>query len=102
MAGYRRLARPFRTNSVNDPGASSPRAFALSPDGHTLAAARRDGRVDLIDAETLRRTGGFEAFADRSALAIEYSPDGRQLAVAGRAAASASGTPGRGSASARS
>jgi WD40 repeat protein/DNA-binding SARP family transcriptional activator len=84
VAGYRRLARPFRTNTVNDTSGSSPRAFALSPDGHTLAAARRDGRVDLIDAETLRRTGGFEAFADRSALAIQYSPDGRRLAVAGQ------------------
>jgi WD40 repeat protein len=84
VAGYRRLARPFRTNSVNDPGTSSPRAFALSPDGRTLAAARRDGRVDLIDAETLRRTGGFKAFADRPALAIEYSPDGSRLAVAGQ------------------
>lgn len=39
--------------------------------------------MDLIDAETLRRTGGFEAFADRSAVAIEYAPDGRALAVAG-------------------
>jgi WD40 repeat protein/DNA-binding SARP family transcriptional activator len=84
VAGYRRLARPFRTNSANDPGQSSPRAFALSPDGHTLAVARRDGGVDLIDAETLRRTGGFEAFADRQALAIEYSPDGSRLAVAGQ------------------
>jgi WD40 repeat protein/DNA-binding SARP family transcriptional activator len=84
VAGYRRLARPFRTNTVNDPGASSPRAFALSPDGRTLAAARRDGRVDLIDAETRRRTGGFEAFAGRAALAIEYSPDGSRLAVAGQ------------------
>jgi WD40 repeat protein len=84
VAGYRRLARPFRTNTVNEAGASSPRALALSPDGHTLAAARRDGRVELIDAETLRRTGGFEAFADRPALAIEYSPDGSRLAVAGQ------------------
>jgi WD40 repeat protein/DNA-binding SARP family transcriptional activator len=84
VAGYRRLARPFRTNTVSERGekASSP-AFALSPDGDTLAAARPDGRVDLIDAETLRRTGGFEAFANRSALAIEYSPDGSLLAVAG-------------------
>ena len=59
------------------------RRSPLSPDGRTLAVARLDGRVDLIDAETLRRTGGFEAFAGRSALAIEYSPDGRRLAVAG-------------------
>jgi len=84
VAGYRRVARPFRTTSANDTDGSSPRAFALSPDGHTLAAARRDGRVDLIDAETLRRTGGFEAFAGRPALAIEYSPDGGQVAVAGQ------------------
>ena len=83
VAGYRRLARPFRTNTVNETGESSAPAFALSPDGDTLASARPDGRVDLIDAETLRRTGGFEAFAGRSALAIEYSPDGSRLAVAG-------------------
>jgi WD40 repeat protein len=83
VAGYRRLARPFRTNTVNDPGERFAPAFALSPDGSTLAAARPDGRVDLIDAETLRRTGGFDAFGGRPALAIEYSPDGRLLAVAG-------------------
>ncbi len=40
--------------------------------------------MGLIDAETLRETGGFEAFAGRSALAIEYSPDGRLLAVGGQ------------------
>jgi WD40 repeat protein len=83
VAGYRRLARPFRTTTVNDPSEPSPPAFALSLDGGTLAAAGSDGRVELIDAETLRRTGGFEAFAGRPALAIEYSPDGRLLAVAG-------------------
>jgi WD40 repeat protein/DNA-binding SARP family transcriptional activator len=83
VAGYRRLGRPFRTNTVNETGEPSPTAFAPSPDGRTLAAARFDGRVDLIDAETLRRTGGFEAFGGRSALAIEYSSDGRLLAVAG-------------------
>ena len=71
------------TPSTTTRASASPPAFALSPDGDTLAAARPDGRVDLIDAETLRRTGGFEAFAGRSALAIEYSPDGRRLAVAG-------------------
>ncbi len=93
VAGYRRLARPFLTNIVSGKASPdddhatrepyAPPAFALSPDGRTLAAARPDGRVDLIDAETLRRTGGFDAFAGRPALAIEYSPDGRRLAVAG-------------------
>jgi WD40 repeat protein len=82
VAGDRRLGRPFRTNALDQTRGSSP-PFALSPDGRTLAVATRDGRVDLIDAETLRRTGGFEAFAGRSALAIEYAPDGRRLAVAG-------------------
>jgi WD40 repeat protein/DNA-binding SARP family transcriptional activator len=81
LAGYRRLGRPFRTNTAND--MPSPSAFALSPDGSTLAAAGADGRVDLIDAETLRRRDGFQAFAGRSALAIEYSPNGSRLAVAG-------------------
>jgi WD40 repeat protein len=83
VAGYRRLGRPFRTSTVDGTPESFAPAFALSPDGRTLALARPDGRVDLIDAKTLRRTGGFEAFARRSALAIEYSPDGRRLAVAG-------------------
>jgi WD40 repeat protein/DNA-binding SARP family transcriptional activator len=82
VAGDRRLGRAFRTNAL-DETRESPPPFAVSPGGRTLAVARFDGRVDLIDAETLRRTSGFEAFADRSGLAIEYSPDGRRLAVAG-------------------
>ena len=39
--------------------------------------------MELIDAETLRRTGGFEAVPGRAAAAIDYSADGRRLAVAG-------------------
>jgi DNA-binding SARP family transcriptional activator/WD40 repeat protein/energy-coupling factor transporter ATP-binding protein EcfA2 len=83
VAGDRRLARPFRTGFVYDTGEVFPPAFAVSPDGRALAVARLDGRVDLLDAETLRRTGSFEAFDNRSAVAIEYAPDGRRLAVAG-------------------
>ena len=79
LAGDRRLLRPFRAEIHPR---TTPPAFATSPDGRTLAVATRDGRVDLIDAETLRRTGGFEAFPGRSLFAIEYSPDGRRLAVA--------------------
>ncbi|MEK6328623.1 MAG: BTAD domain-containing putative transcriptional regulator [Actinomycetota bacterium] len=83
VAGDRRLGRPFRTEFVDESREGFPPPFAISPDGETLAVGRFDGRIDLIDAETLRRTTGFRAFEGRSARAIEYSPDGRTLAVAG-------------------
>jgi WD40 repeat protein len=87
VAGDRRLGVPFRTGFAHErragAGESFPPAFAISPDGRTLAVARLDGRVELIDAETLRRTGGFEVFDGRPAVAIEYAPDGGTLAVAG-------------------
>jgi WD40 repeat protein len=91
VAGDRRLGREFRTGIVQAScragghpcGDEYPPAFAVSPDGRTLAAARLDGRVDLIDAETLRKTGGFRAFRGTPATAIEYAPDGDRLAVAG-------------------
>jgi WD40 repeat protein/DNA-binding SARP family transcriptional activator len=87
VAGDRRLARPFRTGLVRMIDEFPP-GFAVSPDGRELAVARLDGRVDLIDAETLRRTRSFQAFRGfegqpTPALAIEYTPDGRRLAVAG-------------------
>ena len=91
VAGDRRLGREFHTGIVQSScraggegcGDTFPPAFALSPDGRTLAAARLDGRVDLIDGETLQRTGGFKAFRNTPATAIEYAPDGARLAVAG-------------------
>ena len=82
VAGDRRLLRPFRTNIDTYPFQPGPPSFAASPNGRTLAIATHAGRVDLIDAETLRKTSGFEAFPDTSLRAIEYSPDGRRLAVA--------------------
>ena len=85
VAGDRRLGRPFpRGLGGWEPTEEAGRpAFALSPDGRALAVARLDGRVELIDAETLRRTASFEAFPGRAAVAIDYSADGRRLAVAG-------------------
>ena len=85
VAGDRRLGRPFpRGLGGWEPGwPYYPPAFALSPDGRALAFARLDGRVELIDAETQRRTASFEAFPGRAAVAIDYSADGRRLAVAG-------------------
>ncbi len=83
VGGQRRLGRQFRTGVEEISEDKFPPAFAVSPDGRTLAAARLDGRVDLIDVETLGKTGGFKAFERTPATAIEYAPDGRQLAVAG-------------------
>ena len=83
VAGNRRLGRPFPTGYRPAPAGDIPPAFALSPDGRALALARLDGWVELIDAETLRRTARFEAFPGRAAAAIDYSADGRRLAVAG-------------------
>jgi WD40 repeat protein/DNA-binding SARP family transcriptional activator len=94
VAGDRRLGRPFPRGlggwepAPDYPPAFAlssdyPPAFALSPDGRALAFARLDGRVELIDAETLRKTASFEAFPGRAAVAIDYSADGRRLAVAG-------------------
>ncbi len=84
VEGDGRLLRPFRTDTDTYPFQPGPPSFATSRDGRTLAVAGEDGQVDVIDGETLRRTGGFEAFPGRSLPAIEYSPDGRRLAVAGR------------------
>jgi WD40 repeat protein/DNA-binding SARP family transcriptional activator len=83
VVGDRRLGTSFATGYDWEDFARQPYPppFAISPDGQFLAVAGLDGRVELIDAETLRRTGSFEAFPNRPAVAIEYSPDGRRLAV---------------------
>ena len=83
VAGDRRLARPFRTGLAEIPEESFPPAFVVSPDGGTMAVARLDGGVELIDVETLRRTATFKAFDSAPATAIDYAPDGRRVAVAG-------------------
>jgi WD40 repeat protein/DNA-binding SARP family transcriptional activator len=88
VAGDRRLGRPFTTGDRVRIRDRWPPAFALSPNGRTLAVARLDGRVNQFDAESLRRTGSFEALPPfeshkTPAAALEYMPDGRLLAVAG-------------------
>ena len=79
----RRLGSLFPTDFVAIPHSEFPPAFAISPDGHELAVARLDGKVDLIDAQTLRTQRTFEAVDRSPATAIAYSPDGDRLAVAG-------------------
>ena len=83
VGGDRRLGRAVPDGIRPRTSESFPPPSGVSPDGRTLAVARLDGRVDLIDAETLRRTGGFEAFDGRPVLSIAFAPDGGTLAVAG-------------------
>ena len=85
LTGDRSLVRPFavaRPFLPND-GDPLPRGLALSPDGRTLALGHSDGKVDLLDARTLRRRRRLQALRGFVG-AIAYSHDGRLLAVAGR------------------
>ncbi len=54
--------------------------FALSPDGRRLAAARHDGPVLLLDADSLQLATTLSGHADR-VRAIDFSPDGARLAT---------------------
>ncbi|RST23675.1 WD40 repeat domain-containing protein [Streptomyces sp. WAC04770] len=57
-------------------------ALTLTPDGTTLALGRQDGRVDLWDARSGRRTTSFPAHSEDAVTALAFTPDGRRLAVA--------------------
>jgi DNA-binding SARP family transcriptional activator/WD40 repeat protein len=81
LAGDRRLDRRFPVGTRFD-FAFTPRGIAVSPDGRTLAVTHSDGKVDLIDAATLRRRGVVPAL-DAPATAVAFSPNGRLLAVTG-------------------
>jgi len=94
VSGARRLGARFRTGLVGIHHDRFPPAFSIRPDGREIAVARLDGNVDLIDARTLRTRRTVRAFGRARALppprpphllatAIDYSPDGAHLAVAG-------------------
>jgi WD40 repeat protein/DNA-binding SARP family transcriptional activator len=77
----RRLIRSVPLRGSFDVEDFTPRGVAVSPDDRTLAVTEADGAVDLIDTATLERrasVGGGGA-----ALAVDFSPDGRLLAVSG-------------------
>ena len=81
IAGDRRLARPFRAGDQNS---GYPPPLAISPSGRTVAAGLSDGRVRLHDARTLRRLRDLPGIEDRPVSVVEFSPDGRSIAVTGR------------------
>ncbi len=81
LSGDRRLLRSF---PVYPPFGNfdTPRGLAVSPDGETLALTHKDGTVDLIDTQTLRRRASLQALTGFAA-AVAFSPDASLLAVAG-------------------
>ena len=83
VSGARRLGAIFPTGFVVIPQDEFPPAFAVSPSGKELAVVRLDGKIDLVDAESLRTRKTVQAFDRTPATAIEYSPSGKLLAVAG-------------------
>jgi WD40 repeat protein/class 3 adenylate cyclase/tRNA A-37 threonylcarbamoyl transferase component Bud32 len=59
-------------------------ALALSPDGRMLAAGDDNGTVVLLDAHTRGRIGGPLPVNLLDVGSLEFSPNGKLLAVAGR------------------
>jgi WD40 repeat protein/DNA-binding SARP family transcriptional activator len=93
LAGTRRLGRPFDIPvglrragwaETRPPELERMPAFALSPNGRSLAVAHPDGAVGLIDVETLRtRSKPIRVTSGRPVTAMRFLPDGRTLAIAG-------------------
>lgn len=90
LEGSRRLGRPFR---VSPPNLNPPNliGFAFSPDGSTIAAASGGGgeRISLLDVSTLRPRSRPLSPGVGPITTIRFSPDGRTLAVGGKAAGAA-------------
>ena len=84
LTGDRSLVRPFASTARSCPTtATSAAGLALSPDGRTLAVGHSDGKVDLVDARTLRRATASARCAGFVG-ALAFSPDGRLLAATGQ------------------
>lgn len=80
IASDRRLAHAFAGGNAT--GENFPPALALSPDGRRFA---RDcgAAASGTHTRTLRSLGGLPGIEGRIATAVEYSPDGRAIAVTG-------------------
>ena len=86
LAGDRRLIRPLRRRRRRSSSIPATGRRAASRSAPTVAPSpsrRPTARVDLIDAQTLRRRRSVRAL-DGFAAAVAFSPDGHLLAVAGK------------------
>ena len=57
--------------------------IAVSPDGTLIAAAQRDGSIEMIDTATKRRIGPSLKGHDGGVRDLDFGPDGRSLASVG-------------------
>jgi WD40 repeat protein/class 3 adenylate cyclase len=80
IAGDRRLARSFRAGDQNG---GYPPPLAISPSGQTVAVGLSRGGVRLHDARTLRPLRDLPGIEGRPVAAVEFSRDGRSIAVTG-------------------
>jgi WD40 repeat protein len=72
------LPNPATTSKVNSAG------FGFSLDGQTLAIGRMDGTIELWDVSTLRLLNTLPSqTGDFVFTSIQFSPDGRNLALSG-------------------
>ena len=67
------------TTTLRDPDSGHAITVKFSPDGRTLAAGTREGRVNLWDAANVRFLGGAKGHR-ASITALTFNSDGRSLA----------------------
>ena len=62
-----------------------PPPLAVSPSGETVAAGLPGGGIRLHDARSLRRLSDLPGLGRGPVTVVEFSPDGRTVAVTGEA-----------------
>src|SRR5215207_7926459 len=80
----RRAGRRFSWET-GDSGCAANPCFVVAPGGDVMASSRGDGTVALIDLRTGRRIGVLPARDGKSAEAMAFTPDGREVATGGSA-----------------
>ena len=78
-------SRPTRSGAAGP--SEYPPPLAVSPSGRIVAAGLPDGGVRLHDARTLRHLRDLPGIEGGPVRAVEFSPDGRAIAVTGEGGA---------------